>query len=342
MAHVEHYTKTNIKNVLREHNRELHTYKNDVDASRSHLNWSIGINDATECYKAILSRVEAIMNGREPQPQTNLMSEWIITYPAELCEEVTGANGRTYNKPKNDDDCRQFFEEVYAFNCERYGKDNVIAGYVHMDETTPHISLQIVPEAESRKTGKRTVSSASLFNKKELFSYHNDLDDHLSPKFKGLVKNGRTKGDYTVREMKEREEQEKKLAEREKANEERERDNTERERVNAERERANEERERANAEKERENQEIAENLEKVGKIINEMVEKNISTVRIQTWMRNTICSLPSDNSFKTIQERYDDYCHKNGTLKDRLMDDVKSLASRSTERERSGSGIERQ
>lgn len=341
MAHVEHYTKTNIKNVLKEHNRELQTYKNDVDTSRSHLNWSIGTNDATECYKAILSRVEAIMDGREPQKQTNIMSEWVITYPAKLCDEVMGANGKIYNKPKNDEDCRQFFEEAYAFNCKRYGKDNVIAGYVHMDETTPHMSIQIVPEAISRKTGKRTVSSASLFNKKELFSYHDDLDDSLSPKFKGLVKNGRTKGDYTVRELKEREEQEQKLAERE--------------RVIADRERAVADRERVVAEKELKIQEQAEKLnsindelsdkrkvlETVEKTVNEMVEKNKSVIRIQTWMRNTICSLPADSSLKTIQERYDEYCHKDGPLKDRLMDDIRKLASKSTERERSGSEIER-
>ena len=61
----------------------------------------------------------------------------------------------------------------------RYGADNVIAGYVHMDETTPQIHVCVVPEAISRKTGRRTVSSASLLTRAELRNFHQDLKKEM-------------------------------------------------------------------------------------------------------------------------------------------------------------------
>lgn len=220
MALVDSHPKLAIKKIIHEHDRTARTYKNNVDLQRSHLNYTYGIEgkNADECLKTVMRRCHAIMQGKEIQKNTNVMSEWIVTFPAELCHEEkyhTGKTDRkgkqivgTYNKPNSFELCKEFFNEVYKFTCDRYGKDNMLGGYVHYDETTPHIHMDIVPEAISRKNGKQTVSSASLMTRSELRNYHKDLAKHMISVFgneaKSWILNGRTKTGESTEQMKAR------------------------------------------------------------------------------------------------------------------------------------------
>lgn len=224
MARAASYTRYHIRKILHEHNRTAESYRNYVDPTRSHLNYGYGkCNDtADQNYLNILARCDEIMKGKKMQKQTNVISEWIVTYPARLCHVERYDTGKIYNKgrkkgqkiyreynqPDNLEHCREFFDTVYSFMQSRYGKENVIAGYVHMDETTPQIHVCVVPEATSRKTGKRTVSSASLLTRAELHNYHYDLKDEMINVFgkdaEDYIINGRTQGGYTIDELKKR------------------------------------------------------------------------------------------------------------------------------------------
>lgn len=218
MAHVELHKRADIKGIIRENDRTAKHYKNNVDLSRSHMNWCYGAVGLD--YKNITEKIDKrcadIMQGRKVQEQTDVMCQWSVTYPFDLCEPALSSckskNGKNLlcNKPKSDIQCREFFDEVYDFVCERYGVDNVVCAYVHMDETTPHMHINFVPEATSRKTGKNTVSSASALTRSELRNFHKELERHIQQTMgiKGAILNGRTKGDYTVEELKERQEQE--------------------------------------------------------------------------------------------------------------------------------------
>ena len=208
MAHVNHFNKQAVRNIIKEHERDTDHYKNAVDVSRSNLNFGYGFQTADEMALNIRARCNDIMQGKKMQDQTNVMSEWKITYPSWLCDVVKGQNGKKYHKPRDPKHVKLFFDTVYNFTVERYGADNVMGGYVHMDETTPHMHVDLVPEATSRKTGKKTVSSASLFNKTELQNYQRDLQKEMIKVFgkdaSAYILNGRTKGDYTIEELKER------------------------------------------------------------------------------------------------------------------------------------------
>lgn len=219
MGRLENYSKKSVKKIISEHGRTASNYKNHVDLKRSKLNWTYGAGDksADEVLSIIESRCKEIMGDRKMQEQTNIMSDWVFTYPRELCErkvydtgKVNSKTGkpviRHYYAPKDPDHCRAWMSEVYAFCQDRYGAENVIAGYVHMDETTPHIDVNLVPEAVSRKTGKNTVSSASLFTRAELSQCQRDLERYMGQMFnqKGMILNGRTQGGYTTDELKKR------------------------------------------------------------------------------------------------------------------------------------------
>lgn len=189
MAHLENYTKKDLGKMLREHERSLKNYENKVDISRSDQNYGYGVLSSAEAKNSFNRRVTDVMNGKEVQEKTNICSEWVISCPVELMG--TGKE-------------KSFFDECWKFAGNRYGQENMISGFVHMDETRPHMHMMLVPEAISRKTGKRTVSSASLMTRAELSGFHKDLDKHCENVFgqKNLVKNGKTIADnVNVRDL---------------------------------------------------------------------------------------------------------------------------------------------
>lgn len=182
MARVQNYTKKDMPKLLREHDRSARTYANKVDLNRSHMNYTYGAQTSDEVMRKIQKRTTEIMDGGYVQAQTNICTEWSVFCPVPLINA-----GRE----------REFFDELWKFCGERYGEENLIAGYVHMDETTPHMHMMFVPEATSRKTGKKTVSSASLMTKTECSSFHTDFDKRCAEVFGifHLVRNGKTIAD---------------------------------------------------------------------------------------------------------------------------------------------------
>lgn len=218
MANLQNHNRAAISRIAREHDRTASSYKNFVDTQRTRQNYTYGVGNAKQVCEAIDQRCAEIMSNRKMQTQTNVASEWLITYPAVECDQQKYKTGdlrkdgspvtRPYNRPRNPAQCRAFFDEIWTFCQERYGKENCIAGFVHLDESTPHLHLILVPEATSRKTGNRTVSSASLMTRNELRDFHRDLDKHMRERFgekaAGWILNGRTKGGYTLDELKTR------------------------------------------------------------------------------------------------------------------------------------------
>lgn len=194
MAHLDKFTRTDSRGVLKEAYRELRKYKNNVDTSLSMNNYSMeGIKSSKEALKRVDARCAEVMNGRKMQKQTNVIVSCAYTLPEYF-----------YDKPF--DEQRKCFGAVYRFIQDRYGKENVIDGVVHNDETTPHMTVYTVPVTTSRKTGNITVSSASLCTQKEFNTFHKDLESYMEKEFgvKGLALNGRTKGNFTLEELKER------------------------------------------------------------------------------------------------------------------------------------------
>lgn len=194
MAHLDKFTRTDSRGVLKEAYRELRKYKNNVDTSLSMNNYSMeGIKSSKEALKRVDARCAEVMNGRKMQKQTNVIVSCAYTLPECF-----------YDKPV--DEQRKCFDAVYRFIQDRYGKENVIDGVVHNDETTPHMTVYTVPVTTSRKTGNITVSSASLCTQKEFNTFHKDLESYMEKEFgvKGLALNGRTKGNFTLEELKER------------------------------------------------------------------------------------------------------------------------------------------
>ena len=169
MANMLKVSRDEVTPVLREAFRDLkdEQYKNDVDPSRSDLNYTIGCRSRKELASKMQARCEEIMEGKKLNKTAKPLFSWVVTYPV--------------RHPEIDE--KAFFEAVNDFMVETYGEDNVMAVCVHMDERTPHAHCFVVPEAISRKNGKRTVSVASLLDKAHLQSFHGKMDDFMYERF---------------------------------------------------------------------------------------------------------------------------------------------------------------
>ena len=162
MAHVEKFKRSDLVPVLKEGFRDLKEYRNDVDETRIGKNYTYGYQTWKEVKSKALERENEIMNGKVNKQSRPLFS-WVVTYP----------KGRTSVSE------HAFFEAVRDYMSDLYGEKNVMAVCVHMDETTPHCHCYIVPEATSRKTKQKTVSTASLLDKKHLQGFHKEFDEYM-------------------------------------------------------------------------------------------------------------------------------------------------------------------
>lgn len=166
MAHVEKFKRNDLVPVLKEGFRDLKRYRNDVDENMMEYNYTFGYQTWEEVKSKALERESEIMDGKIDKRSRPLFS-WVVTYP----------KGRTSVSE------RDFFEGVRDYMSDLYGEANVMAVCVHMDETTPHCHCYIVPKVTSRNTGKTTVSTASLLDKKHLQRFHKDFDEYMYERF---------------------------------------------------------------------------------------------------------------------------------------------------------------
>lgn len=118
----------------------------------------------------------------------NVFCDWIVTAPQELAEN----------------EYADFFRETYKFLNKRYGKDNVISAYVHMDESQPHIHYAFVPVAMDKKKNIPKLSAKEVITLKELKSFHKDLSTRLNSFFGrdiGILNGATDLGNKTIEQL---------------------------------------------------------------------------------------------------------------------------------------------
>ena len=110
-----------------DHDQSTYTYSNEaIDAARTAENYAISATPDPAAF--IAGCVEAV--DRKPRKNSNLLSSIVVTLPKNDLLE-----GRE----------REFFEAVAALLSERVGVENVIGGYVHLDESQPHMHFLFTP-----------------------------------------------------------------------------------------------------------------------------------------------------------------------------------------------------
>ena len=71
----------------------------------------------------------------------------------------------------------KFFADCTRYFSDRYGEENIISAVVHMDETTPHLHLNLIPIAEGKLCAKQ------LFDRKALQDLQTDFHSVVGKKW---------------------------------------------------------------------------------------------------------------------------------------------------------------
>lgn len=192
MPHVAKYSANAVGHLFDHYGRDEDSKTNrsneNINSELTGLNYNLAITDQPlsqiDFLHKRLSEVKV-----QKRKDVNVMCDWVVTVPKNLI-----------NKKHS-----KFFKESYNFLCERYGKNNVISAYVHMDEKTPHLHFSFIPVTEDNKKGGFKVSAKELITRQDLKTFHQDLEQYLEKKLghKVNILNEATRdGNRTISELK--------------------------------------------------------------------------------------------------------------------------------------------
>jgi archaellum component FlaC len=188
MAHLMKHTKASCGHMFAHYDRKAeHISNENLDRSRTHLNYNLATHQQEQQGEFIRKRCSEVKCFN--RQDVNVMCSWVLTAPKKL--------------PKKDS--LLFFQQSYNFMAERYGKENVVSAYVHHDEVSPHMHFAFVPVVEDKKKGGYKVSAKELITRKDLQTFHFDLEQHLNKALGyevGVMNEATREGNKTVSELK--------------------------------------------------------------------------------------------------------------------------------------------
>lgn len=149
VARMEKMKAGNLGGIQRHNQRETTNHSNkEIDVERSHLNYDLVNQESINYQKRIFKIIdEQRVSERAVRKDAVLVDEWIITSDKSFFETA---------------DSRKFFEDSLTYFSDRCGSQNIAYATVHMDETTPHMHLGIVPMTEGRLSSKQVFSRQAL------------------------------------------------------------------------------------------------------------------------------------------------------------------------------------
>lgn len=159
MAHCEKYKITAVAPMVAhyERSREGVLNRENIDHTRTNLNYNLrpGGDVCERVQQAVHTHEQEA--GKAVRKDANVMFDWVVTLPQDCPQERT----------------EEFFESVVSFIEQRYGKDNILGAYVHMDETTPHVHVPVVPMMDGR------LRASKMVNRNDLLRFHGELSEHV-------------------------------------------------------------------------------------------------------------------------------------------------------------------
>ncbi len=163
---MEKYHKTDIAPVEQENERDESYPANNlqIDCTRTRNNYNVIKRQCS--YTQHINRRIA-----ELDLPTKVRKDAVL-----MCSFVVGSD-REFFKSLSVQEQEKFFADCTRFFADRYGEENIISAVVHMDETTPHLHLNLIPIADGRLCAK------TLFDRKELQSLQTGLYEAVGMKW---------------------------------------------------------------------------------------------------------------------------------------------------------------
>ena len=166
VCHMKKYHKTDIAPVEQENERD-ETYRAgnpQIDPTRTSGNYHI-VKRQRSYTQFINDKIEAL------DLPTKVRKDAVL-----MCSFVVGSDRKFFGELSPSEQ-QQFFAECTRFFAEHYGEGNIISAIVHVDETTPHLHLNLIPIADGRLCAKK------LFDRKALTALQTDLHREVGAKW---------------------------------------------------------------------------------------------------------------------------------------------------------------
>lgn len=150
--------------------KKLRKYKNqNIVATNSKYNYNLRERgDNLTDYQYIEKRVKE--HNVLKRDNVNWLGSWVVSLPQSL-------------QNANEEDKEMFFKETFEFLSKRYGKDNIVYAYVHMDETTPHMHTGVTPCFYDKDKKRLACNYKKFFSRKEYQTFHKDYSKHMKEVF---------------------------------------------------------------------------------------------------------------------------------------------------------------
>ncbi|EZV91494.1 MobV family relaxase, partial [Staphylococcus aureus] len=134
----------------------------DIDISLSKLNYDLV--DRTQNYKTDIENFinENKSTTRAVRKDAVLVNEWIISSDKDFFDNLT------------ESEIENFFERSKDYFAEKFGEKNIRYATVHLDESTPHMHMGIVPFDKDNK-----LSAKRVFNRQALRDVQEELPKYL-------------------------------------------------------------------------------------------------------------------------------------------------------------------
>lgn len=152
---------------IQSHNNREHEPKTnpDVDMSRSEDNYDlISCDNYKRSIKEKLSNL--VENSRAVRKDAVVVCNFIVTSDSETMEAL-GVDRQ-----------REFFEDSVKWFSDRYGADRVLNATVHMDETTPHLHIGVMPITQDGR-----LSAKAIFTKTEMKAIQTEFARDVGEKY---------------------------------------------------------------------------------------------------------------------------------------------------------------
>lgn len=197
VARMQKMKAENLIGIGNHNQRKTKNHSNpDIDTSLSELNYDL-VN-RTDNYKKDIENFinENKSTTRAVRKDAVLINEWIITSDRKFFENLS------------DEDTKKFFITAKEYFAENFGEENIRYATVHLDESTPHLHMGIVPFDKDKK-----LSAKRVFNREALRNVQEDLPKHLQEKGFDIKRGleGSDRKNLTVPEFKELKEKEKEI-----------------------------------------------------------------------------------------------------------------------------------
>lgn len=152
---------------IQSHNNREHEPKTnpDVDMSRSEDNYDlISCDNYKRSIKEKLSNL--VESSRAVRKDAVVVCNFIVTSDNETMNAL-GADRQ-----------REFFQDSVKWFSDRYGADRVLNATVHMDETTPHLHIGVMPITQDGR-----LSAKAIFTKTEMKAIQTEFARDVGEKY---------------------------------------------------------------------------------------------------------------------------------------------------------------